>query len=421
METGRRIRRAVLFLCLAAVAVGGLRIGFAAFSGREGAEEEALQTAFALLWRGQYPRVGNPDGSRILEMAFSLSPLCRLGMETLEERSREEPQDPAFAAYLENRDFLAAYGRAAPAREKAGADPGTGTDPAAGMDPAAGGDPAAGIDPAAALTGLAGDGAGAVREREPVYSMEQLADYDFFMKTFYSVHPSTTAGREEMDAGELLSQDLSLEKEGDGPQILIYHSHSQETYADCGPDRPEATVVGVGAYLAELLRGKGYQVIHDTSVYDLRDGKLDRSQAYTYALEGITAILQEHPSIEVVLDLHRDGVAEDQRLVAEVGGKPTAKIMFFNGMSQTPDGPIEYLPNPYREQNLAFSLQMQMKAETYFPGWARKIYLKGLRYNLHVRPRSSLVEVGAQTNTFEEAKNAMEPLAEVLDMVLQGK
>lgn len=403
METGRRIRRAVLFLCLAAVAVGGLRIGFAAFSGREGAEEEALQTAFALLWRGQYPRAGNPDGSRILEMAFSLSPLCRLGMETLEERSREESQDPAFAAYLENRDFLAAYGRAAPAREKAGGDPGTGT------------------DPAAALTGLAGDGAGAVREREPVYSMEQLADYDFLMKTFYSVHPSTTAGREEMDAEELLSQDLSLEKEGDGPQILIYHSHSQETYADCGPDRPEATVVGVGAYLAELLRGKGYQVIHDTSVYDLRDGKLDRSQAYTYALEGITAILQEHPSIEVVLDLHRDGVAEDQRLVAEVGGKPTAKIMFFNGMSQTPDGPIEYLPNPYREQNLAFSLQMQMKAETYFPGWARKIYLKGLRYNLHVRPRSSLVEVGAQTNTFEEAKNAMEPLAEVLDMVLQGK
>ena len=135
METGRRIRRAVLFLCLAAVAVGGLRIGFAAFSGREGAEEEALQTAFALLWRGQYPRVGNPDGSQILEMAFSLSPLCRLGMETLEERSREESQDPAFAAYLENRDFLAAYGRAAPAREKAGADPGTGTDPAAGMDP----------------------------------------------------------------------------------------------------------------------------------------------------------------------------------------------------------------------------------------------------------------------------------------------
>ena len=251
--------------------------------------------------------------------------------------------------------------------------------------------------------------------------MSQLADYDFLMKTFYSVHPSTTAGRDEMNAEELLSKDLRLTGDSTSPQILIYHSHSQETFADYGPQQPEATVVGVGEYLAELLRAKGYNVIHDTSVYDLKDGKLDRSQAYTYALEGITAILQENPSIEVVLDIHRDGVDENCRLVEEIGGKPTAQIMFFNGMSQTPDGPIEYLPNPFREDNLAFSLQMQVKAAAYFPGFTRKIYLKGLRYNLHVRPRSSLIEVGAQNNTYEEARNAMEPLAELLDMVLQGK
>ncbi len=61
-----------------------------------------------------------------------------------------------------------------------------------------------------------------------------------------------------------------------------------------------------------------------------------------------------------------------------------------------------------------------MNAQAYFPGFTRKIYLKGLRYNLHLRPRSALIEVGAQTNTFEEALNAMEPLAELLDMVLQG-
>ena len=105
---------------------------------------------------------------------------------------------------------------------------------------------------------------------------------------------------------------------------------------------------------------------------------------------------------------------------AKVDGKSTAQIMFFNGLSQTPDGPVEYLENPYREDNLAFSLQMQLNAQAYFPGFTRKIYLKGLRYNLHLRPRSALIEVGAQTNTFEEALNAMEPLAELLDMVLQG-
>ena len=252
------------------------------------------------------------------------------------------------------------------------------------------------------------------------FLLKKLADYDYLMQNYYSVHPTTTADRELMNAETLLGVDLTLEKDPENPQILIYHTHSQEEFIDY-PENPEATIVGVGTYLAGLLEQKGYGVIHDTGVYDVRDGTLDRSQAYTYALEGINGILQEHPSIEVVLDIHRDGVAEGTKLVTEINGKPTAKIMFFNGISQTPDGPIEYLPNPNREGNLAFSLQMQLEAAEQFPGFTRKIYLKGLRYNLHVRPRASLIEVGAQTNTYEEAKNAMEPLAEILDAVLSGR
>lgn len=252
------------------------------------------------------------------------------------------------------------------------------------------------------------------------FLLGKLADYDYLMQNFYSVHPTTTADRELMKAEDFLSMDLSLEKDPAHPQILIYHTHSQEEFSDY-PENPEATIVGVGTYLAELLEEKGYAVIHDTSVYDLKDGKLDRSQAYTYALDGINGILQEYPSIEVVLDVHRDGVAEGTRLVTVINGKPTARIMFFNGLSQTPDGPIEYLPNSNREGNLAFSFQMQLKAQEQFPDFTRKIYLKGLRYNLHVRPRSSLIEVGAQTNTYEEARNAMEPLAELIDQVLSGE
>ena len=198
---------------------------------------------------------------------------------------------------------------------------------------------------------------------------------------------------------------------------MIYHTHSQEGFADSGTGE---TVVAVGERLTELLEARGYEVYHDESVYDLVNGKLDRSKAYTYAGEGIETILEQHPSIQVILDIHRDGVADNLHLAAKVDGKSTAQIMFFNGLSQTPDGPVEYLENPYREDNLAFSLQMQLNAQAYFPGFTRKIYLKGLRYNLHLRPRSALIEVGAQTNTFEEALNAMEPLAELLDMVLQG-
>lgn len=247
----------------------------------------------------------------------------------------------------------------------------------------------------------------------------QLADYETLVRNFYAIDANTMAGSDQLSVEKLLGMDMTLPQEGDGPQILIYHTHSQETFSDY-PENPEATITGVGAYLSELLEGKGYSVIHDDGVYDYRDGKLDRSRAYTYALEGIQGILQKYPSIEVVLDLHRDGVAEGTRLVTEINGKPTAKIMFFNGTSQTPDGPIEYLPNPNREANLAFSFQMQLKAAGMYPGFTRKIYLKGLRYNQHVRARSALIEVGAQTNTYEEARNAMEPLAHILDQVLRG-
>lgn len=96
-----------------------------------------------------------------------------------------------------------------------------------------------------------------------------------------------------------------------------------------------------------------------------------------------------------------------------------ASIMFFNGLSRTTaNGDIGYLYNPYIQDNLAFSLQMQITAEEYYPGFSRAIYLKGYRYNMHYCPKTLLVEVGAQTNTVEEAMNAMEPLADILAKVL---
>lgn len=273
-----------------------------------------------------------------------------------------------------------------------------------------------------ALELAAGDGyqKGHTGHTGGLYQLAQLQDYDFLIKHFYTVHSSTTAKREEMDAAVLTGMDLSMKKDPSVPQILIYHTHSQETYADYAAGNKKATVVELGNRLTALLEEKGYQVLHDTTSYDMAAGKLDRNHAYNYALDGIMGILQKYPSIQVVLDLHRDGVKESLHMVRTVNGKATAPIMFFNGMSQTPEGEIEYLKNPYKTENLAFSLQMQLLAEEEYPDLTRKIFLKGLRYNLHVRPRSALIEVGAQTNTLEEALNAMEPLADLLDQVLGG-
>ena len=254
-------------------------------------------------------------------------------------------------------------------------------------------------------------------------SPDLLADYDYLLGQFYIVDSNTETNPAQLNAQDFLKQDFKISKDTDVPQILIYHSHSQETFADSVAGDPTTTIVGVGDYLTELLTQKyGYQVIHDTSVYDYVDGKLDRSKAYTYAEEGIAKILQENPSIEVVIDLHRDGVAETTHLLTEVDGKKMAKIMFFNGLSYSRvNGDIGYLYNPYRDDNLAMSLQMQLIGKAYYPDFLRNIYVNAYRYCLHERGRSMLIEAGAQTNTVEEVKNAMEPLADILNKFLSGE
>ena len=252
---------------------------------------------------------------------------------------------------------------------------------------------------------------------------ERLADYDYLMNHFFILDPNTETSAQQLNAAALLGEDLTLRKEKAEPQILIYHSHSQETFADSREGKTEDTIVGVGDYLAQLLtENYGYQVMHVTEAFDLAGGELDRSKAYDYARAWLEPVLEEKPSIQILIDLHRDGVPEDRHLVTEINGKPTAQIMFYNGLSHTINsGDLSYLPNPYIQDNLAFSFQLEYQAALYYPELYRGIYLAGLRYNLHLRPRALLLEAGAQTNTVQEVKNAMDPFADILNRVLQGE
>ena len=246
----------------------------------------------------------------------------------------------------------------------------------------------------------------------------KLQDFDYLRQNFYQIDNTTTIGSEQLNVVKLLEKDMTLSAYGDGPQILIYHTHSQEAYADSIRGDMSTSVVALGAELTRLLTEKyEIQVMHYTGTFDVPD----HAKAYSNALPNLEQILRENPSIEVVIDLHRDGVPSTTHLVTEVNGKATAQIMFFNGLSRTTSqGDLSYLANPYIEDNLAFSYQMQLAAAEYYPGFARKIYLKGYRYNMHLVPKAMLVEVGAQTNTFAEAKNAMGPLADLLAIVLKG-
>lgn len=251
------------------------------------------------------------------------------------------------------------------------------------------------------------------------FTMKQLLDRQFLYNNFYIIDSATSTEDELFDAEVLLGKDMTIKNLGEKPQILIYHTHSQEGFLDSREGVEEDTVVGVGNYLTELLKDVyGYEVIHDKTEYDIVKGTLDRNLAYNYAGDGVETILLENPSIEVIIDLHRDGAS---KRVTKINGESVAQIMLFNGLSRNVKGKIDYLVNPYLEDNLAFSLQLQLQGREKYPGLFTRNYLHAYRYNLHLREKSLLVEAGTNENTVEEVKNSMVYLAEMLNDLLRGK
>jgi stage II sporulation protein P len=251
-----------------------------------------------------------------------------------------------------------------------------------------------------------------------VYLKEQLQDPKFVKQTFYNEDPTTYISDEQLDYDTLIGYDATLKQTSEAPQILIYHTHSQEAYIDSQEGEVSDSIMGVGERLATILTTKyGYNVIHHMGKYDVES----RDYAYSKAMEGISTVLENNPSIEVIIDLHRDETNSDTKLVTTIQGRQTAKFMFFNGLCYTRElGKLENLNNPYIQENLSFAFQMQLFADEYYPGLTRRIYLKGYRYNMHYRPKSLLIELGSQTNTVEEAMNACEPIAHIISSVLNG-
>lgn len=243
------------------------------------------------------------------------------------------------------------------------------------------------------------------------YEWKDEKDKDRFLKNYYIADTSVGNVSSVMDGEKLLSVNTALERITEEPQILIYHTHGTEGYKDSREGVEEDTVVGMGDILYEELTAKGFSVLHDRTTYDYVNGKDNRNYAYTTARPEIEAMLEKYPSIEVILDIHRDSGAARK---AKIEGKDTAQIMLFNGLCRNADGPIPHLPNPYLDDTLAFSLQLNLLGRERYPGLMFKNYLKNYRYNMHFTGHCMLVELGTQNNTVEEAQNGVRLLASLL-------
>ena len=356
----------------------------------EGRQEQTLSDFLLEKVTDQIPLIGYADTIRTYETTIesSLSEEEIVALEGKDE-AEVEARQMAEAASRENQDCIVA--KMEQENAQAGAD--------AAEQPAAPDNTAVSSQPLVEIP------------------REKLNDFDYLIQNFYQVDNTTTINSSQLNAEELLSMDLTIKTPADQPQILIYHTQSQEMFADSDPNDVMTGVMGTGEYLTSLLQEKyGFQVMHHMGQYDVGD----RDHAYANAEGPIEQLLAENPSIEVVIDLHRDAV--DKHMVREVNGVQMAPIMFFNGLSRTKAlGDISYLNNPNLTGNLAFSLQMQIAAAEYYPNLTRPIYLKGYRYNMHFKEKYLLIEMGSYTNTQEEARNAMVPLADLLNRVLHGE
>ncbi len=253
----------------------------------------------------------------------------------------------------------------------------------------------------------------------PEFDIRKYQNLSLLQKDYYAVDKKTGMSASLFDINKLMNTDVTINKSETEPKILIFHTHPHEQYIDSGGI--EEGVLSAGDRLAQTLETKyGIKCLHlrDTS-FDTVDGKIQRDGAYERMEPTVKKVLADNPSIELAIDLHRDGVNEKLHLATNVNGKSCAKIMYFNGLCQMWENGtlknIANLSNPYIETNLALSLKMQIETNKLYPNLARKIYLNAYRYSLHMIDKSMLIELGAQTNTKQEIYNSIDILAQVLN------
>ncbi len=227
-------------------------------------------------------------------------------------------------------------------------------------------------------------------------------------------------GKQTPDLRGLLREGWSYTLGDEGPQILILHSHTCEAFTPEGEDRytPSGdwrtleegqSVVALGDLLTALLEEKGFRVLHDREKYDwpAYNGAYDRSG------EAVRSLLEDNPTIRVVIDLHRDALGGRKTHYAAPDGGDSAQVMLL--LTTGENG----LYHPGWRENLKLGLEIQRQMEKDYPGLARDLDLSPARYNQHLCPGSFLLEVGTEANTLQEAKNAVRLFADCLAAVLE--
>lgn len=228
----------------------------------------------------------------------------------------------------------------------------------------------------------------------------------------------------EIDIQKCLNGKVYANIDKKEPSVLIYHTHTTETYEllDRGfytnerssrSENSAENMIRVGEEICKVLEQNGYKTIHDKTIYDK-----EYSGAYERSCNNISKILKENPSIQIVLDIHRDAIYQKDgsrvKPVTEINGRKAAQIMIISGCE---DGNVTNFPN--WEKNLSFAVQLQNKLKNDNPQLVRPLMFCSRKYNMHLTPCSLLIEIGTDANTLSEAVYSAELFAQSLSDFLK--
>ena len=224
------------------------------------------------------------------------------------------------------------------------------------------------------------------------------------------------------DLPALVSKPLSWDLTGEEPKVLIIHSHGTESFSGGGYQETspyhtldkDHNMLSIGAYVATALEEAGISVIHDTAIHD----SPSYDQSYANSRRSVQEYLKRYPSIQLVLDLHRDSYedAAGNQITHTVfsEGETFAPLMFVVG---TDYGGLNH---PDWQENLSLALKLQTQLEDLCPGICRNLNLRTQRFNQDLSVGSLLVEVGASGNTHAQAIKAAKMLAQAVISLAYG-
>lgn len=227
----------------------------------------------------------------------------------------------------------------------------------------------------------------------------------------------------DIDISAMLEAPLSWDLTGNEPTVLIYHSHTCESYENTEgytPSDPYRTMdanynmVSVGTHLAQCLEAWGIPVLHDTTVHDYPS----YDDAYTLSRQTVQNYLKMYPSIQLVLDIHRDAYEDSRgnqaRNTIAINGKSVSKLMLVAGTNASGYNHQDW------ETNLSIAVKLQTVLQKRYPGLCRNLTMRSYYFNQDLSPGALLVEIGTAGDTRQDALNAAELLAEGIAELAHG-